>query len=203
MQEGLQGVCGVKEAAGGPHEQPPAQSPLPPLQCLEWGLQAGDHRMGSKKPGKSITLACSACSCNLPITGTVPCLPLTAQGPGGDMQLIPGPGQHRGCLLGMERTTGPTALQDFGTRFLPQLLGTQLWCWECICRNPLVSARLHEGEGRVTLSSSPNALPLASPGSHSHTSRPLHDILGLGKQPAGASALTLFKPGSCRTKKGE
>lgn len=134
--------------------------------------------MGSKKPGKSIALACSACSCNLPITGTVPCLPPTAQGPGGDMQLIPGPGQHRGCLLGMGRTTGPTALKDFGTCFLSQLLGTQLWCWERICRNPLVSARLHEGEGRGTLSSSPNALPLASPGSHSHTSRPLHDILG-------------------------
>lgn len=125
--------------------------------------------MGSKKPGKSVTLACSACSCDLPITGTSPCLPATAQGPGGDAQLIPGLGQRGGCLLGMGRTTGPTALKDFGTCFLPRLLGTQLRWWERVCRNPLLSVRLHEGEGRGSLFPSQNALPLASPGSHSRT----------------------------------
>lgn len=69
--------------------------PLPPLPCQGVGtdrqLQAGDQGMGSRRSGKSITLACSACSCDLPATGVSPCLPPpAAQGPGGEMQLVPG-----------------------------------------------------------------------------------------------------------------
>ena len=75
----------------------------------------------------------------------------------------------RGCLLGMGRTARPTTFEDFGGRFPPSLAGTQLQRWEFVSRNPPVSARLHEGEGRGTGSPCPNPFRLAPPGSHSHT----------------------------------
>lgn len=67
-----------------------------------------------------------------------------------------GLGQRRGCLLGTGGTVGTRALKDFGMRFPPSLAGTQLRWWEFVGRNPPVSARLYEGEGRGSLSPSPS-----------------------------------------------
>lgn len=173
--------------------------------------------MGSRRSGKSITLARSACSCDLPATGVSPCLPPSqprdlAGRCSSSLALATmgtsGLGQRGGCLLGLGRTAGPTALEDFGARFPPSLAGTQLRWWEFVGRNPPMSARLHEGEGRGRLSPSPNPVRLARPASRSHTDSTLSPashptFLGLGKQPVGASTLTLLKPGSCLTKEGE
>lgn len=77
-----------------------------------------------------------------------------------------GLGQHTGCLLGTGWRAGPTILEVFGVRFPPWLARTQLGWRERSGRNPPVSARLHEREGRGSLSSSPNSVPLAGLGSH-------------------------------------
>lgn len=173
-----------------PSPAPPPSFAVPVADTLQAG-HTRDCGMGSRMSGKSITLACSACSCDRPTMGASPCLPPAAQDLAGRcssslalaMTVTSGLGQRRGCLLGMGRTAGPTALEDFGTRFPPSLAGTQLWWWECVGRNPPVSARLHEGEGRGSLSPSPNPVRLARPGSHSTVLTllahyPLHHIPG-------------------------
>jgi len=148
--------------------------------------QAGDRRTGSRRSGRSITLAGSACSCDLPGVGPSPCSPPAAPGAGGEMQLAPSLG-HDGTwwpwpaqrlpvgdgkdsrasrCQGFWHTLPTTAIRDTAAA-----LGTRQ-------QKSLVSARLHQGEGRGSLSPSPNPIPSARPGSRSHTAGtlPLHRI---------------------------
>lgn len=118
--KGSEGGCWVATQA------PPSSVCLPTLQCL-----AGS---AGQRSGKSITLACRACSCDLPGMGASPCLPPTAQGPGGEMQLIPELGHDRNSrpwpahrLPAGDRTESrATTPEVFGVRFPPRLAGTQL-----------------------------------------------------------------------------
>lgn len=101
----------------GGHTSSSIPGPLPPCSACSAPRAGQDWGM----PGKSITLAGQACSCDLPSMGSSPCVLPAARGPGREMKLIPGPGCDGNQwpwpaqrLPGDGRTAGPTALEDFG-----------------------------------------------------------------------------------------
>lgn len=220
--QGCGSMTKVKGAAGVATLAAPSSAPLSHLcRAGVWG-QTDNRRQGTREwaaegLGKASPWLAQPAAVTCPPWGYRPvCPPLQPRDLEGRCSSslalatmgTSGLGQRGGCLLGLGRRAGPTALEDFGARFPPSLAGTQLRWWEFVGRNPPMSARLHEGEGRGTLSASPNPVRLARPASRSHTDSTLSPAPHptsprLGKQPAGASALTLFKPGSCRTKEGQ